>query len=198
MCIGGGGGGDAQAAAEAAERQRQREITRGTTAVNQAFAQREPQYQAFVDALRQHFLTDAQRQKEVADRQLRFSLARGGLTRGSAAADAGTDLGREFQEGIMQGERQAQAGLADLRARDEQTRMNLLSMVQGGMGATSAAQQAANAMRSNIGGARSEGMVSGLGNIFGGTADLYRRQQEAAQRRRGVTEAERYSDPFSR
>jgi hypothetical protein len=99
---------------------------------------------------------------------------------------------------LLAGERQAQGGVADLRSRDEQTRMNLLSMIQSGMGATTAAQQAASGMRANLAGAQSQGLVSGLGDVFGGTADLYRRQQEAAQRRRGLSEAEKYANPFSR
>ena len=196
MCI--GGGNKATKQARKAEEARTAEIASGTSAVNQAFDARRPQYDQFINSLREHFRTDAERQKGVADRQLRFSLARGGLTGGSAQRDAGTNLGREFSQGLLEGERQAQGGLADLQARDEQTRMNLLSMVQGGMNATTAAQQAGHSMRSNIAGAQSANLVGGLGDIFGGTTNLYEKQQAAAQRRRGLAEAEKYANPFSR
>jgi hypothetical protein len=202
MCLSTGKSASKRAAREAeqAEVERKAQIEAGTSTIDRAFGARGPQYDRFVEALRQHYQTDLGRQKADADRQLRFSLARGGLTGGSVAADAGTRLGREFTEGILESERQAQLGLADLKARDESTRMNLMSLVQGGADATSAAQQAARAMQTNIAGARGEGLARGLGDMFGGTADLYRRQQESAAERRGLRSAfdAQYGDPFSR
>jgi len=196
MCISGSNKATRQAAAQEAERQA--EIARGTDLIDQAFAARQPQYDDFVSALREHYTADAERQKEIADRQLRFSMARGGLTGGSAQVDANTELGREFSEGILGAERQAQVGLADLMAKDDASRMNLLALVQSGADATTAAQQAGTAMRSNIQGAKAGGLAQGLGDIFGGTANLYKQQQEAAARRRGLKEAEIYANPFSR
>lgn len=196
MCIDGGNKASKQAAK--AEARRTNEITRGNRAIDQAFGARQPQYDDFVRNLREFYTADAERQKGVADRNLRFSMARGGLTGGSAQADANANLGREFGEGLLQAERQAQGGLADLMNRDESTRMNLLQMVQGGTNATTAAERAAAAMRSNALGAQSNSMVTGLGDIFGGTADLYTKQQQAAERRRGLKEAEVYANPFSR
>jgi len=184
MC--GGGSDRAARQAAAAEAERKAEIARGTDLIDQAFA------------ARQHYTADAERQKEIADRQLRFSMARGGLTGGSAQADANTELGREFSEGLLSAERQAQVGLADLMSRDDASRMNLLALVQSGANATTAAQQAGAAMRSNIQNAKSTGMVEGLGDVFGGTANLYKQQQEAAARRRGLKEAEIYANPFMR
>jgi hypothetical protein len=107
-------------------------------------------------------------------------------------------LGRDYQQGILANERNAQMGLADLQSRDENTRMSLLNLVQGGTDATTAAQQAANAMRSNISGARASGMGQGLGDVFGNTTNVYTAQQEAAGRRRGLSESEKYANPFSR
>ena len=196
MC--GGGSDRAARQAAAAEAERKAEIARGTDLIDQAFAARQPQYDDFVSALREHYMADAERQKEIADRQLRFSMARGGLTGGSAQVDANTELGREFSEGLLDAERRAQVGLADLMSRDDASRMNLLALVQSGANATTAAQQAGAAMRSNIQNAKSTGMVEGLGDVFGGTADLYRQQQEAAARRRGLKEAEIYANPFTR
>lgn len=196
MCGSSGQSGVRQAQRE--EEARKAEIARATSAVDQAFGARQPQYDDFLQALQQHYTTDAQRQKEVADRQLRFSLARGGLTGGSAAVDSGRLLSDEFQRGLLEAERRAQSGVAGLRQQDEATRMNILSMIQGGMNTTTAAQQAARGMQANISGALAQGTADGLGNIFGGTADLYRQQQEAAARRRGFSEAEVYANPFSR
>jgi hypothetical protein len=143
MCISGSNKATRQAAK--AEEQRTAQISAGNQAVDRAFEDRQPQYDQFADALRSFYRTDAERQKTIADRQLKFSLARGGLTGGSAAKDAGTNLGREFTEGLLGAERQTQTSLADLLSRDEQSRMNLLSLVQGGADATSAASRAASA-----------------------------------------------------
>ena len=196
MCY--GGSNSATRAARRAEDQRQAQVTAGTGAVDRAFAGRQPQYDDFLRAMQNFYRRDLGQQHDNATRQTRFSLARGGLTGGSAQTDMAGILGRDYQRGTLQGEQRAQMSLADLMARDESSRMGLLSLVQGGADMTTAAQQSANAMRANLSGARASGMSEGLGNVFGGTADLYRRQQEAAQRRRGLSEAELYANPFSR
>lgn len=195
MC---GGGGDASREARRQEEERQRQIRDATQAIDRAFAGRDAQLSDFVSALRDEFQRDAFEQKDDADRQLKFSLARSGLTGGSAAADAGTQLGEEFTKGLLQGERRAQAGLADLRAADAASRSDLIRLAQGGADVTTAATQAANALRTNLEGARAQGVVQGLGDIFTKTRGLYQRQQEAAERRRGLRDAEIYTDPFSR
>lgn len=195
MC---GGGGDASAEARRQEAERKRQVEQATRAIDRAYQGRDVQLQDFVDALRGEFRTEAEKQKEVADRQLKFSLARGGLTGGSAAADAGTRLGEEFTKGLLQGEREAQDALAQLKAADEASRSDLIRLAQGGADVTTAASQAARALQSNLEGAKASSLVTGVGDIFSRTRDLYTRQQEAAARRRGLRESELFADPFSR
>lgn len=195
MC---GGGGDAQRAAEQAERERKQQVRSSTAAIDQAFSGRSGQLEEFLNALRENFRTDATRQKKVADRQLKFSLARGGLTGGSAAADAGTNLGREFQEGLLKGERQSQVSLADLLAADQASKQQLIALAQGGADVSTAARSSATALQANLKNARSSGLAFDIGNIFEQTGDLFVRQQEAAERRRGLKESDIFADPFSR
>lgn len=195
MC---GGGGDASAEARRQEAERKRQVEQATRAIDRAYQGRDVQLQDFVDALRGEFRAEAEKQKEVADRQLKFSLARGGLTGGSAAADAGTRLGEEFTKGLLQGEREAQDALAQLKAADEASRSDLIRLAQGGADVTTAASQAARALQSNLEGAKASSLVTGVGDIFSRTRDLYTRQQEAAARRRGLRESELFADPFSR
>ncbi len=194
------GGGSSKASDEAARQEtaRKKQVTDASAAIDRAFAGRGGQLDEFADALRGQFRTEAERQKGVADRQLKFSLARGGLTGGSAAADAGTELGREFQEGLLKGERRTQGSLADLLSSDEASRRNLLALAQGGAGITESATSAAAALRSNIAGAKAEGLASDLGDIFTSTRGLFKQQQEAAARRRGLKESEVFADPFSK
>jgi len=119
MC---GGGDKAARRAEAAEIERKQQVAAATGAIDRAFAGRGSQLTDFVTALREQFGSEARRQKKDADRNLKFSLARGGLTGGSAAADIGTQLGDEFQRGILKGERLSQSALADLRSADAPVR----------------------------------------------------------------------------
>ena len=193
------GGGD-RASKEAARKEeaRLRQIKQSQGAIDAVFNRRGPQQQDFVNALRDFFNVDIRQQKTVADRQLKFGLARGGLTGGSAAADAGTLLGEEFTKGLLDAEQQSQGALANLRADDESSRQSLLALAQTGISSGSATQRALSASKANLEGVRARSLTEGIGNVFGGTADLFRKQQEAAERRRGLKEAEVFSDPFSR
>ena len=195
MC---GGGDSASKEAARKEEARLRQVRSSQTAIDRIFNARGPQQQDFVNALRDFFNPDIREQKVEADRQLKFGLARGGLTGGSAAADAGTTLGEEFTKGLLDAEQQASGALADLRADDESSRQSLLALAQTGISSGSAASRALSASQANLEGVRARNLSEGIGNVFGGTADLFRKQQEAAERRRGLKEAEVFSDSFSR
>jgi len=117
---------------------------------------------------------------------------------GSQAVDQGRTLAEEFTEGLLKSERVAQGGLADLKAQDEQARLQLLGLAQTGLKAGTAASRASEAIQSNLAGASAAGLQEGVGDVFGKTANLFRAQEEAAARRRGVSEAEVFADPFSR
>ena len=184
--------------AKRAEEERQAQVSQATAAIDKAFAGRQSQLDQYVAALRGQYTTEAQRQKKVADRQLKFSLARGGLTGGSEARDAGVNLGREYQQGLLRGEQASQASLGDLMAADESTRQNLLSLAQGGASATTAATAPAAGLRSNLATAGRANIPQSLGDIFANTRSLWTKQQEAAARRRGLAESEVYSNPFSK
>ncbi len=196
MC--GNGGNRAASQARQSEGIRQLQVSRSTAAIDQAFAGREGQLAEFVAALRENFRVDAFRQKDIADRSLKFSLARGGLTGGSVAKDTGVTLGREFQEGLVKGERQAQGAVAELRSADEASKRGLIALAQSGAGVSTAAEQAATAMRANIESARTTGLAADIGDIFTDTRKLYVQQQEAAARRKGLAESELFAEPFSR
>lgn len=196
MC--GGGSDRASREAQQAEDERKRQVTQATAAIDRAFAGRGSQLDDFAAALREDFRSDALEQKSIADRRLKFSLARGGLTGGSAAVDAGKLLSKDFQKGLLRGERGVQSSLADLAAADEATRQNLVSLAQGGASVSSSAQAAANALRGNIASAESSGLATDLGDIFNTTRGLFVKQEEAAARRRGLAESEIFADPFSR
>lgn len=185
-------------AAEQAERERQARVGANVESINRAFAGREGQYADFLDALRSYYTSDLNRQQQDASRQLKFALARSGLTGGSQAAYAGKELAREANRGAITAEQRAQKALASLRAQDEQSRLAMISLAQSGQNIGDAATQTANALRANINAAQSEGLASGLGDVFGNTAATYKAMKEAAALRRGLKDSEIYANPFTR
>lgn len=197
MCFGGDDG-KAARKAEQMEVDRQKRIGRNVADINSAFRGREPQYADFAAALREQYNNALTRMRTDNVRQGKFALARSGLTGGSAAIDLGREQAREAQEGVLTAEREVQGKVAGLRGQDEASRLSMISLAQSGSDIGNAASQTANALRSNIEGAKNVNVVDSLGNVFGGTADIYRKSQEAAARRRGLKEATVYANPFTR
>jgi len=185
----GAGSNNAAQEARQAEAERSARIANTTAQINNVYdaPERNKQYGDFLSAVRTHYTDDAGRQKKVADRNLKFSMARGGLTGGSADADARTTLGEEFTRGILSAEDKAQGSLGDLKAQDEASRMQLIGMAQSGMDATTAAARAMSNVQSGAQTARANATASGLGDIFTATNRTYQQQQEAAGRRAGMT-----------
>lgn len=177
----------AQREAQQAEEARRAAIADTTRRVNAVYdaPERQRQYNDFVGAVRDNYVRDAQRQKAVTDRNLKFSMARSGLVGGSADVDAKRTLGEEFNRGILTAEGKAQSALADLRAQDEASRLDLIQLAQSGLDATTATQRAGAQIAASAQGAKSDAMAQGLGDIFGSTSAIYKQQQEAAARRAG-------------
>lgn len=196
MC--GGGSSSASDAAQQREDERQAEIGRSTSAIDAAFGNRGAQQQEFVNSLREFLTGDVRRQQKVAGRRSKFGLARAGLSGGSQSVDQGRTLAEEFTEGLLKAESGAQSGLANLKASDEQARLQLLGLAQTGLKSGTAASRASEAIQANLAGATASGFQQDIGDVFGKTANLFRAQEEAAARRKGVSEAEVFADPFSR
>ena len=85
---------------------------------------------------------DVNRQYGDAERNNRFGLARHGLMGGSADVDSNARLQEITNEGLMKASGIADNAAASLKAKDESTRQNLISMAQSGID-TGAAQQMA-------------------------------------------------------
>lgn len=161
----------------------------GTQArVNQVFdsPQRAAEIQQLVNAVRDFKLTDLNDQKAVADRQLQFALARKGQTGGSTQIDRAKQLGKDYQRGVLDVDRQASGVGASVSAADQDARARLISLATSGMDATTGAQQAGQALRSNLESTRSTAMTEGAGQFFGSVSDFARRAREEADRRRGL------------
>jgi hypothetical protein len=173
------------------EAERQAKMQTATDRVNAVFddPRRALELRDFINAIRENYRLDADRQKALQDRRLKFSMARSGLTGGSASADANRTLGEEYTRGLLTAENRAQEAQGDLRARDEGSRLDIISMIRQGLDSTSAASRAGAAMQSNAQTASGRALAEGVGDIFGNTAGIYKQQAEGAERRRGAREA---------
>jgi hypothetical protein len=183
----GGSSNSAQRQAQQQERERQAAITASTGRINDVFNDpaRQGQYDQLVRDTQAYYQKDLDRQKGDTDRQLKFAMARGGQTGGSVSIDQNKRVGEDYLRGVVEANRRAQGAGADLRQSDEQARSNLLAMAQSGLDATTASSQAASSMRNNLLSGQAGATAQGLGNMFGGMSDVFRRSQDAAEMRRG-------------
>lgn len=172
--------------AQKAEEERQAAIRAAQGRINAVFdsPQRQTDIASFVDAMRQYFGGDLDRQKGENDRQLRFALARGGLTGGSTQVDQQKRLGEDYARGVLEVDRRARGAGADLEMQDQDNRGRLISLATQGLDATTGASQAAAAMRSSLEAGKSTATANGLGDIFSGFKSYYQKAAESAVRRR--------------
>lgn len=182
------GGGNNRAAdqARADEQARMAAIRRTQGAVNNVF--NDPQRQAdiadYVAATRQFYTQDLDKQKATADRELRFALARGGLTGGSTQVDQQRNLGEGYAKGLLEVDRKARGAGAEIEAADQDARGRLIALATSGLDVTTAAQQAAASMRTSLEAGKSARQAQGIGNAFESLGNFFKDTKEASARRR--------------
>jgi hypothetical protein len=168
---------------------RQQGVTKATGAINDAYDSqaRQQQYTDYGNALKAYYNNDLTRQGAIANRQLKFSLARSGQTGGSTAVDQGRKMSDEYAAGVLNATNSAQGAVAALRGQDESARAQQLALAQGGLslgdtngfsGAAMGVGQAKNAL-----GAQS------LGDVFGGIGAYVSKQQSEAEQRKAYERA---------
>lgn len=183
-------GGSSQAADQAAaqEQSRQAAIVATQGRVNQVFndPRRASDIRDYEGAIRDYYTGDLNRQKGDTDRQLRFALARGGLIGGSTQRDQQQQFNEEYGRGLLNVEQKARGAGAGLEAADQDARARLIALATSGLDATTAAQQSAAVMRSNLDAGKSAAMMSGLGDIFGTAKRFVSDAKDAKTRREAI------------
>ena len=183
-----GGGGSNKAAQQAAQQEgvRQANISRSMQQINGIYGspKREADINDFLGASRSFYRQNLDKQHDAADRSLRFSMARNGLTGGSASVDANRQLGQDYQQGILSADRLAQSAANQLRTADEQSRMNMISLAQSGADMTTGSNQALNSLQNNLSGARSQLSADALGDLFSGVGTIAKNSRDQAEMRR--------------
>jgi len=183
----GGGSNSAQDQANQQEAQRQAQITASTQKINSIFS--DPSRQAQYDKLAQdttaYYTSDLDRQNAIAQRNLKFSLARGGQTGGSVQAYQGKQLGEDYLKGVTQASQKGQQAAANLQGQDEATKQSLIAMAQAGLDTTTAGSEAASALKSNLDAGQAGSTAQGLGDVFGDLSSVYQNSLDAKNVRAG-------------
>ena len=186
-----GGGNKAAKEANAAEQARQAAI-RGTQGrINDVFNApgRQADIADYVEAIRAYHTEDLARQKGDADRNLKFALARNGQIGGSTQRDQQNTFGANHARGLLEVQRKASSAGAQLEAADQDARARLITLATSGLDATTAAQQASAALRTNLEAGRSQAMAEGIGDVFGSIKGFADRARDASEKRRANRDA---------
>lgn len=172
-------------AANAANQQQQQQIQSAVSSINQAYDSpaRTQQYNTYGQNLNNYYTGQVNTQEATNARNLKFAMARSGLTGGSAAVDANTQLQKDYTQGLLQASQAAQAGKASLQQSDINAKNQLVGLAQQGNFTGSIPTAIANSENANLSAAQNYGNANALGNLFAGTAGIYQQEQMTAANR---------------
>lgn len=124
-------------------------------------------------------MADIARNREDAQRDVRFGVQRQGLTGGSVDVSANRDITDANQRSVLQANQLADAQVLKMRSDDESTRADLISRINAGLDADSATATATQRMAINRQEALSEPTSSALNNLFAGIGNAWSGYQYA-------------------
>ena len=181
-----GTGNSAANAANAYNVQQQKQIQDSVNQINAAYSNpnRTNQYAAYDKNLTNYYNTNVNNQEAINARNLKFAMARSGLTGGSAAVDSNTQLQKDYSQGLIQASQAATAGTSALEQADIQAKNQMISMAQAGGSIGQIPGQVASSQAATLGAAQNYGNVNSLNNLFAGTQGIYQNEQTAAANRR--------------
>lgn len=184
MCFSSGGGGAAAQAQASADQQKQ-EMQQAMAAINTAFnsPSRQQQYTTYQNDVQGKLDTELQKQFQQQQRDTKFSIARQGLTGGSADADLNGQLGKDYAAGLTGNASSATQAAASLRQADIQAKNNLDALAQSGLTAGDAATAANSSLGANLQAAEGNIPVAGVGSVFDNLATAYNNSQQIAGQR---------------
>ena len=128
-------------------------------------------------------LEDIARNRADTTRNVGFGLQRNGLFGGSVDVDTHRDITDANQRSVIQANQLADSQVASMRSNDESTRADLISRINAGLDADSAAATASQRMAINRQQALSEPSSGALNNLFasvGGALNSYQYANGAA------------------
>jgi len=184
-----GTGNSAANAANAANAQQQASIQNSVGQITSAYnnPNRANQYQQYQTNLQNYYTGQVNNQEAINARNLKFAMARSGLTGGSAAVDSNTQLQKDYTQGLLNASQQAQAGTSALEQSDINAKNQLIGLAQQGNFTGAIPSQVAAAQNASLQSANNFGNANSLGNVFAGTAGIYQNEQTAAANRKAQT-----------
>jgi hypothetical protein len=184
-----GTGNSAANAANAANAQQQADIQKSVGQITAAYSNpnRTNQYAQYNKNLSDYYTGQVNNQEAINARNLKFAMARSGLTGGSAAVDSNTQLQKDYTQGLLNASQQATAGTSALQQSDVNAKNQLIGLAQQGNFTGAIPTQVAQAQSASLGAAQNYGNANALGNVFAGTAGIYQNEQTAAANRRAQT-----------
>lgn len=136
--------------------------------------------------MQSYYDTQVTNQQNVANQALKFSLARSGLTGGSAASYAGGVSAKDYNTALLNAQNQTQTAVGNLKSSDVSAKNNLIGLAENGLSTGNAASQAADSMSASLANASSAENPQALGQLFNNTANIYQTQQTAAANRKAA------------
>ena len=173
-------------AANAQNAAQNKQIAASVAAINSAYdsPQRQAQYSTYGNNLENYYTGQVNRSEATNARNLKFAMARSGLTGGSEAVDANTQLQKDYTSGLLNASRAAQQGEAALKQSDINSKNQLISLAQQGNFTGSIPGSIAASQDANLQAAQNYGNANALGNLFTGTTSIYQNEQNAAMQRK--------------
>jgi len=184
-----GTGNSAANAANAANAQQQAAIQNSIGQITSAYnnPNRANQYKQYNQNLSNYYTGQVNNQEAINARNLKFAMARSGLTGGSAAVDSNTQLQKDYTQGLLNASQAATAGTSALEQSDVNAKNQLIGLAQQGNFTGAIPTQIAQAQNASLGAAANYGQANNLGNVFAGTAGIYQNEQTAAANRKAQT-----------
>jgi hypothetical protein len=172
--------------AQQADAARQEQIKQSIGQITAAYSspQRQAQYDAYGANLKNYYTNQVNEQEATNARNLKFSMARNGLTGGSVAVDSNTQLQKDYAKGLIQAAQQASAGKASLQQSDINAKNSLVSLAQQGAYTGAIPAQVNEAQLATSGAAQNYGSANSLGNLFSNTGKVYENMTLAAANRK--------------
>lgn len=180
-----GTGNSAANAAAAQNAAQQASIQNAVGQINSAYSspERQAQYQQYQTNLNNYYTGQVNNQEATNARNLKFAMARSGLTGGSAAVDSNAQLQKDYTNALLQASQQAQAGTSALEQSDINAKNQLIGLAQQGNFTGAVPTAVSQAQQASLGAAQNRGSADALNNLFAGTAQIYQNEQTAAANR---------------
>lgn len=142
--------------------------------------ERQQQYQDYMNNLRGLYTDQVNQQQTQAARQLKFSDARSGHTGGSAAADAGNLLQKDYQGGLLTAADTARTGTDSLIAGDKAAENQAINMSNYGSNVGQPETAALGSTQIGLTGAMNNTTAGSLGDMFSNLGNVYQQHKAVA------------------